>query len=204
MNFIDTFGLYTVPFNKYGEFGKPIPGGDDKTDTYVKVTNKEFENNKIDYNKKGELRGRHKNMQIDKSFRESQKVNGSNFKYQMEGYQESKDIFEFCAGNTIVEWAQNIYQNKSTGDVLCEILTNHDETSVAPNASYKKGGYTLVDMRHSHPSGFISPDDRSTNYYYNMDGPVVSFMYKYGKYYPYSNYRSNDEKYAVEPPSYKK
>jgi len=44
-------------------------------------------------------------MQIDKNFRESMKRNGDSYIYEAGGYDESKNIFEFFAKNTIVEWA---------------------------------------------------------------------------------------------------
>ena len=200
----DLFGLDTIPFNNKGEFGKPIPGGDDKTDTYVKVNNKEFENNKIKYNKNGKLRGRHKNMQIDKSFRESKETVGTGDVYKMDGFEKSKEIFEFFSDNTKVEWAQLTYKNTTTGDVKCDIMTNHIEMEVYPSTPYnnKRGDYTLVDIRHSHPSGFISPYDRQLHFRVNLSSPVNSYMYKYGKYYQYGSDRSSDENYAVQPISY--
>jgi RHS repeat-associated protein len=203
--YIDPFGLDTILFNKYGEFQTPLPGGDKETDTYVRVNTKEFDNNKIDYNNKGKLRNRqhrHKHIQIDKSFRESKKTFDKTETYRSDGYEKSKEIFEFFASNTIVEWAQDIYKHNNTGEIMCEISTNHSETNVTTNSPYHNGDYTLIDMRHSHPKWFISPADRQTHYFKNLEGPVKSYVYKSAKYYGYESERSRDENYSDEPQSY--
>ncbi|PKP01574.1 MAG: hypothetical protein CVU11_14745, partial [Bacteroidetes bacterium HGW-Bacteroidetes-6] len=202
VNFVDPWGLDTVLFNKNGQFGKPIPGGDESTDTYVRVSDKEFESNKINYNKKGELRDRHKNMQIDKSFREGMERKESSYIYHSDGYEKSKEIFEFFAKNTKVEWAQLIYKDLSSGDVKTEISTDHNPTEVYFHHPYdlKKGSYTLVDVRHSHPEGFVSPQDRSTHWRLNIVRPVNAYVLKYGKYYQYGSERSSDERYPVDAP----
>ncbi|PLW93072.1 MAG: hypothetical protein C0592_07485, partial [Marinilabiliales bacterium] len=204
ITYIDPFGLDTVLFNSSGEFQTPLPGGDDNTDTYIRVKDEEFENNKIDYKKNGKLRGRHKNKQIDKSFRESMERNGASHIYQAGDYDESKGIFEFFAKNTKVEWAHIIYQEPTSGDTKCEVSTDHDPGFVFFNIPMdrEKDGYKLVDVRHSHVDDFISHADRNSYTRYNNKWPVKAYMLKYGKYYPYIGVRTKKERYAVDPQSY--
>jgi len=203
--YVDPFGLDTVLFNKRGKFQTPLPGGDENSDTYVRVSDKEFESNKISYNKKGELKGRHKNMQIDKRFRESMTQSGDSYIFEAGGNNKSKAIFEFFAKNTIVEWAHLIYEDHNSLDVTCETSTDHKEGYVTFNipTDLKKGSYTLVDLRHSHPNGWISETDRYTHQYYNSKGPVKSYVLKYGQYFQDNEVRSSNEKYPVVPQSYK-
>jgi RHS repeat-associated protein len=92
---VDYNGMDTIMFNNKGNFGSPIPDNND-CDTYVKVNDKEFSANKIDYNKKGELKNRHANKQFSKEFRlshfgvNSQNVSGD--AYQLNDYSEAKKI----------------------------------------------------------------------------------------------------------------
>jgi hypothetical protein len=117
------------------------------------------------YNRKGNLRNRHKNIKIDQSFRTSQIITGVSYRYRIDGYTESKEVFEFFANNTVVEWAHLIFVDENTGHVRAEISTDHHEVFVTFNypASLKYGSYTLVDVRHSHPRGFISKYDRDAH-----------------------------------------
>ena len=111
--FMDPLGLDTIPFNKYGEFGKPIPADNGDKDVYVKVSKKEFKNNKINYKKDRSLRKRHKNTTISKDFRKSQTSDfgDDSHEYKIEDYKEAKRVFEFFANNTIVEWGHMILQD---------------------------------------------------------------------------------------------
>jgi len=201
--YIDPWGLDTILFNSNGSFGKPIPSNDEK-DTYIKVNRKEFENNQINYDRKGELRNRYKNMQIDKSFFENMGKEGDTYIYNAGNYKVLKNIFEFFAGNTKVEWGHLIYQNLLTGDTKCEICTQNTEKIVYfyfPN-NLKKENYKLVDLRHSHLSGFISSDDRDLYEEINKKRPVRAYIFKDGHYFEFNNEQSRKERFSVEPQSY--
>ena len=202
INLVDPWGEDTILFNKYGEFGKPIKGNDGDKDVYIKVRKNEFKDNKIKY-KNGKLRNRHKNMEIDRSFRESGNNEGSRDTYKIDGYNEGKKIFEFFSDNTKVEWAQMIYKNPSNGDVRSEISTDHERDGVTFLYPYdlKKGDYLLMDVRHNHPEGFVSPADRLMNNNVNRTGRMIrTYVYKLGKYYQYNDTRSSDELFPVDNP----
>ncbi len=203
---VDYNGMDTIMFNNKGNFGSPIPDNND-CDTYVKVNDKEFSANKIDYNKKGELKNRHANKQFSKEFRlshfgvNSQNVSGD--AYQLNDYSEAKKIFEFFADNTDVEWAHQILLDHSSGTYINQISTAHDVglTLIPSNDLFR---YTPVDVRHSHPDGgFFSPADRqlydNLNTYYQ--GRFVTRIYKAGFYHNFDNAKEYPNLQSV--PSYK-
>jgi hypothetical protein len=171
----------------------------------VKVNKKEFKDNKIKYNRKGKLRKRHKSIEIDKSFRESGTVRDNNYIYYCDNYEESKKIFAFFADNTIVEWAHVIYKNFSNDKTKNEIITSHtaNEVDFYFPSDGKRGDYILVDVRHSHPVGFVSDFDRKMNEHVN-ENAKVTYIYKTGKYYKFTKDRSKNDIFPIErePKSY--
>jgi len=206
LRLVDYNGMDTIIFNNKGNFGSPIPDNNDY-DTYVKVNAKEFSANKIEYNKKGELKNRHANKKFNKDFRLSHfEVNNQNITadaYQLNDYIEAKKIFEFFADNTVVEWAHQILLDHSSGTYLNQISTAHDEgLTLIPGNDILR--YTPVDVRHSHPDrGFFSPADRQLydflNTYYQ--GKFVTRIYKAGFYHNFDNTKEYLNLQSV--PSYK-
>ena len=190
MKFVDYNGMDTILFNNKGQFGNPIPDNQDY-DTYVKVNNDEFKKNKINYNSKGELRNRHSNKRMSKDFINSIDIVtlGSSYAnvYTVNDYSKAKDIFEFFADNTSVEWGHLILKNSISGEYLNKISTSHNEKEILFPGFSKT--YTPVDVRHSHPDGgFFSPEDRYFyEYYKNINSEVVTRIYKAGYYHNFDN-----------------
>jgi len=188
---VDYNGMDTIPFNNKGDFGKPIPDNNDY-DTYVKVNDEEFSANKIEYNKNGQLKKRHSNMQISKDFRKSHFIvtsgNDITDVYTIENYLNAKNIFEFFADNTDVEWAHQILINNTSGEYLNQISTSHNRWQVYIPGFIKD--YTPVDIRHSHPAlGFLSPADKYLYNFYNTTygGKVAMRIYKAGFYHNFDD-----------------
>ena len=188
---VDYNGMDTIMFNNKGNFGSPIPDNNDY-DTYVKVNAKEFSANKIEYNKNGQLKKRHSNMQISKDFRASHfnvtSGNNPTDAYTIENYSKAKNIFEFFADNTDVEWAHQILINNTTGEYLNQISTSHNIGQV-DIPGYKRI-YSPVDVRHSHPAlGFFSQADRNLYNFYETEygGNVATRIYKAGFYHNFDN-----------------
>lgn len=189
LSFIDYNGMDTIIFNSKGYFGSPIPDGKD-FDTYVKVNNKEFNANKISYNKNGKLRGRHANRRFSKDFRLSHKNGGDYDMYIFSNYSEAKETFEFFSDNTDVEWGHLIWQHDITGKYTNRILTSHEKDKI--NIPGPENMYTPIDIRHSHlPGGFLSPEDRNMYIRYNekYGNKVTTRIYKGGYYHNFDDKR---------------
>ena len=207
LRLVDYNGMDTILFNSRGEFGKPFGGGDNGYDTYVKVNTTEFSENKINYNKNGELRNRHSSMNISDEFYSSHKPKDSDIPttdvYSMGNYFEAKEIFEFFADNTAVEWAHQILQNNDDGSYLNIISTTHKVDEV--NLPGIMPSWTPIDTRHSHlPGYFFSKDDKDLHTLYKsnyVDKIIVTRIYKGGIYTVYDNIKEYTNLNTV--PSYK-
>jgi hypothetical protein len=166
----------------------------------------EFEKGKIDYNKRGELRNRHANKKISTDFRKSEKTHDDNFgtkTYEYKGYEQPKDIFEFFAKNTIVEWSHNIFKNIENGEIRSQIGTSYNKGKVQNYFFISVANYVIVSHRHSHPSGFLSKEDQRLHKQLNEEGNYVSTYYlKRGKYYPFEDKDKTFEGLGVVPHSY--
>jgi hypothetical protein len=64
--------------------------------------------------------------------------------------------------------------------------------------------YILVDVRHSHPVGFVSDFDRKMNEHVNENAKVNTYIYKMGKYYKFTKDRNKNDIFPIEgePKSY--
>ncbi|MBO7134149.1 MAG: hypothetical protein J6W06_08335 [Bacteroidales bacterium] len=193
IKYMDLYGMDTIMFNRYGYFGKPIPDNSDE-DTYVRVSNKEFNANKIKYNKKGMLRNRHVCMNFTKGIIKNIDVfNNKNASCEIEGKKNCNEVqllFEFLSDYTIYEWAHDIWKNKETEEYLNVLSTSHSEEEVNNKAPGSE--YVPISLRHSHlPGGFYSSAD--ANHYktimtdYNNGGSFNALIYKDGKYQRYDN-----------------
>jgi len=70
--------------------------------------------------------------------------------------------------------------------------------------SQRVSDYILVDVRHSHPVGFVSDFDRKMNEHVNENAKVNTYIYKMGKYYKFTKDRSKNDIFPIEgePKSY--
>ena len=156
IKYMDLYGLDTIMFNRYGYFGKPIPDNSDE-DTYVRVSNKEFNANRINYKKNGGLRWYHSLLSIGKNEFVGRK-DDAGFEYYYAGNDRGKAnrIFSFFADNTCVEWSHSIWENGN--EELNAIKTDHNVNEV--NFPVLFSTYSPMHFIHSHPDGgFPSYDD---------------------------------------------
>ena len=86
--------------------------------------------------------------------------------------EQAKDLFEFGAQNTNVEFGLQAYTD-STGDETFAVYSNENEESVSLDSSLKEGidGYTPIYRVHSHPNDDNSSDDEYPSGYGTAPGP---------------------------------
>ena len=143
--------------------------------------------------------------------------------YEVNGDGNGKQLFEFLANNTFVEWSQ-IKTGKAGSSAKNYLTTSHDEAKEAGAASlWAKSLYkeTIREMNHSHPNGIPIPSGlpgssdygkadisfaKSVTSYCNNNNMSVPKFNVYdcnGKYIPYnassriSDYSKTMELYGI-------
>jgi hypothetical protein len=186
---VDPYGMDTILFNTNGEFGDPIKSGD-INDVYIKVNRNEFKENKIDYKKGNLLRARHKNMEINKEFRASESYNKEydTHSYNISDYSTAKEVFEFFADNTKVEWGHLILSDLSSGNISNTISTSHLREIIWMDISNTGtiDRSKILEARHSHVNSLYSGSDDRTYFRALNEGERDVMMLRYfkGRYYP--------------------
>jgi proteasome lid subunit RPN8/RPN11 len=190
LKFIDPWGLDTFLIDKRGNFAKnPLVDNTNNFDVIVKVSQREVKKNAINYNKKGELRNRHKNIEVEKnSFvkRESElNTTSGNIPFteltlkSSNNPEQGQRMYEFFVGNTEVEWSYLAFLYSWSQDVNVQIGTSHNTYSEAIGPAlaqfYCNSPFpiTIISLIHSHPGG----DLRSSQ----ADRDVRDLIMKYGQ-----------------------
>ena len=76
--------------------------------------------------------------------------------YEVTGDDKAKEIFEFMADNTDVEWSQTkVGTNKSQKNF---ITTSHEKTKEVGGGWLLNQGYTIRGHNHSHPNNYSTSD----------------------------------------------
>ena len=199
-NLIDPFGLDTILVDRKGNFAeKTLSDNVNDFDVIVKVSKKEREANKINYNKKGKLRKRHKQQQLEKDAVNYRKVSGDRYtRIDIGGSnraEQGKLLFTFLEDNTNVEWSYTAYLPFNTTDVNIMIATSHDMTSESYGPTFavdmaKNKTGKIISCLHTHPSGNLlsSEADRSFRDKVRANGqdPIFSIM-SWGKSRDYND-----------------
>ena len=178
----DLYGMDTIMFNRYGYFGKPIPDNSDE-DTYVRVSNKEFNANKIKYKKNGGLRWYHGTLTIGKNELVKKESDYGDMYYDAgKDKNKASKIFRFFVNNTDVEWSHSIW-NDDNNELLNAISTNHD----AKEVDFPRLNKIPVHFFHSHPDGgqMSDQDVEILNRMMKINPNFVSTIYKGGYFTDY-------------------
>ena len=108
--------------------------------------------------------------------------------YSVTGDDKAKDIFEFMAQNTDVEWSQTkVGTNRSQKNF---ISTSHKEASEAGQSWLLSKGYTIRGHNHSHPYQQY-PSDSDINWAMEVSQKfpnVELYIFHNGQYHEYNQY----------------
>jgi RHS repeat-associated protein len=192
----DLYGMDTILVNLYGYFGKPKPDNSDK-DTYVRVSRKEYDSNKINYNKKtGRLRWWHSKTRISKGIINIEMLNINGYcNTEKQGVNdEMEKLFKWLANSTKCEWAHDIWKKSGVDEYMNVLQTSHNEETVETTMRPDNPSYVPYLFTHSHPSGsFISEEDKKHYRYYQSMYPDVTFKARIYKDLDFHYYNGEGE-----------
>jgi len=161
----DQFGLDTLLVDNNGVFAEnKLIGGDN--DVNFKVSKKEREAGKINYNNKGKLRTRHK---VSKAFNKKS-VNTITINNKgtlvVTNNAQSRDVFNFLADNTDVEFSRIEYEDY--GIPLNSITTAHNPRNESLGSELvvriiKDINQKLISHTHNHPINSGQPSKKGEN-----------------------------------------
>ncbi|HMM16243.1 MAG TPA: RHS repeat-associated core domain-containing protein, partial [Petrimonas sp.] len=152
VNYSDLFGLDTVLVDKNGRFNL-LPGGD--YDVIVRVSESEREKGAIEYKKKGMKKGR-----LKKSHVVSENFEKGSIVYQIEengtlittSNKQSKDVFDFLADNTDVEFSLVEFSDKAEmkNVITTSYSKDHESYGSLIVKNLLRNDSKLVNHTHSH------------------------------------------------------
>ena len=154
--FVDPSGADTLDFNENGDITRHI---DSETDVF-RVFNKEgglkdsksFDKKVLQYKWEYKKDAKGKDADIDV--------------LQLKGNQNGKEVFEFLADNTNVEWGFTATKRGSSQNAF--ITTSHDEDSESGGnrlltSKLLVGNYKIIQHSHNHPNNTASPSGYGNN-----------------------------------------
>lgn len=159
-------------FNTDLSEGKVIPINDNYTvddEGYMKLVEKTNDDFDVIYTKDSWDKGDKDNyIIVDKNIlskiktNSAEGVNGKKYFFDMYSVNDditSKDLFEFLANNTKVEWSQTFIGINTSGKSI--ISTSHIRNAEAGQGYLLSNGWTIRGHNHSHPFHIIpSPSDK--------------------------------------------
>jgi RHS repeat-associated protein len=192
IKYIDFMGLDTLLVNRSGRFSDTrLPDPNNKNDVLVLVNNKERNRSEIKYNKKGELKDRHKFKEIEKNslfVRPNKDENGNIVSsiISPNNIDVGLEVFKWLSDNTNVEYSYI----RDEGLPIPTITTNHKmyEESLGATEAVRmvmRGQYII--HIHNHPNGVeASDEDRAFYEKIGKFGKVLG-IYSNNKYKSYQN-----------------
>jgi RHS repeat-associated protein len=200
IRYIDWLGLDTMLVDRRGRFSETVlPDDENDHDVVVRVSRWERRRGRINYNKDGSLRDRHKNFETSKNafqisrrgaVKDGRKIDG----VRLGGFdspEAAKEIFEALVNITTVEWSY-VAKLDEGSNVHINMFTSHQrysETLGASMALYwhtdKHSPFTVISHIHNHPGSahdvlMPSPDDIDYRNRLLQDGPLLFGIYNRG------------------------
>lgn len=132
-----------------------------------------------------------KNVLSKKKTNSAEGVNGKKYSFDMYSVNDditSKDLFEFLANNTKVEWSQTFIGFNNSGKSI--ISTSHIRNAEAGQGYLLSNGWTIRGHNHSHPFG-MKPSQSDINWANSVQTkfPNVKLqIYFKGEYFEYDKY----------------
>ena len=132
-----------------------------------------------------------KNVLSKKKTNSAEGVNGKKYSFDMYSVNDditSKDLFEFLANNTKVEWSQTFIGFNNSGKSI--ISTSHIRNAEAGQGYLLSNGWTIRGHNHSHPFG-MKPSQSDINWANTVQTkfPNVKLqIYFKGEYFEYDKY----------------
>ena len=188
-------------FNTELSEGKAIPVHDNYTvddEGYIKLVEKTNDNFDVIYTKDSWDKGKKdnyiivdKNVLSKKKTNSAEGVNGKKYSFDMYSVNDditSKDLFEFLANNTKVEWSQTFIGFNNSGKSI--ISTSHIRNAEAGQGYLLSNGWTIRGHNHSHPFSMkASKSDLNWANSVQTKFPNVKLqIYFKGEYFEYDKY----------------